>query len=169
MEPFDLICLEKMGLVQQVNGVFQFASPRPIQLPPKRTASKAIASHTGGTSTDVPNSSTSAPQPSPSKRGIHLISTSSYIRWILDWSRLSARYPIWPRTWLTISTTWVSIHHFLPSLSPLVPSSMFREVSLSLYFIPLFFTTYIGDNVRFRCGGGLAILLGVCFAFSFPY
>ena len=30
IEPLDLICLEKMGLVQQVIGVFQFISPGPI-------------------------------------------------------------------------------------------------------------------------------------------
>ena len=102
------------------------------------------------------------------RRGIHQISASSYIRWILDWSESSARCPAWPKTWLTISTTWVSAHPFLPSLSPLVPfppcSGKYRY---PLYFITLFFTAYIGDNVRFRSGGGLAMLLGIVLHFLF--
>ena len=64
IEPLDLVCLEKMDFVQQVNGIFQFVPPGPIQLPPKRKASKATASKTGGTSIVAPGPSPSVPLPS---------------------------------------------------------------------------------------------------------
>ena len=102
-----------------------------------------------------------------SKRGIHQISASSYIRWILEWSGSSTKYLVWHRIWLSISITWTSVHPFLRSLSPLVPSSIFRKVLLPLYIITVFFTAYIGNNVRFRCERGLAMLLGVVLHFLF--
>nr|XP_027077060.1 LRR receptor-like serine/threonine-protein kinase EFR [Coffea arabica] len=55
-----------MGLVQQVNGAFQFAPPGPISVPPKRRASKSTAPEAGSPSTDALGLSFSAPPPSSS-------------------------------------------------------------------------------------------------------
>ena len=64
MESLDLICLEKMDLVQQINGVFEFVPPGPIQLSQKRKASKSATSEAGGPSTDAPGPFSSALSPS---------------------------------------------------------------------------------------------------------
>ncbi|XP_027062914.1 uncharacterized protein [Coffea arabica] len=48
-----------------VNGVFQFAPPRPIAVPPKRKVSKSATLEIGGPSTDAPGPSSSVPSPPP--------------------------------------------------------------------------------------------------------
>ena len=133
MEPLDLVCLEKMGLVQQVNGVFQFAPRDQFMLlrsaklpnpPPRRQVV-------------LPQMPSDRPLRPLHRRPPPIASLqpfgSRYSTWTLVWSRWSFKWLEWPRIWRSTSTTWVSARHSLHGLSSLPPSSVLREVPLPLY------------------------------------
>ena len=63
MEFLDKGCLEKMGVIEQVDDMYQFTFPRPIRTPGRRPSIRAGSSSALGSADDTAGLSSSVPPP----------------------------------------------------------------------------------------------------------